>query len=250
MWALLRTRRWLSFTATALVAIIAFGFLSRWQWERAHEEDARASEVSHASSAAPVDLQTLPVDQPLPDDAEYRTATVTGQLQCDRGFLVRNKPLNGTTGFWVACPLRTDEGTWAWINRGWLAASGRATEVVAMPPAPEAQVSVAGHLRKSQDGPDTQPADLPSGQVVALDTQVLSSMAGLDGPAYEPYVEATAMSPADPAGLQPLPLPTKDSAQNYSYAGQWLLFAVIAIGGWFYFLRREAREDAQAQPVA
>ena len=56
------------------------------------------------------------------------------------------------------------------------------------------------------------------------------------------YLEATTMTPADPAALEPLPLPAKDSAMNYSYAVQWLLFALVAICGWFYFLRREAQE--------
>jgi len=34
---------------------------------------------------------------------------------------------------------------------------------------------------------------------------------------------------------------------NYSYAGQWLLFAMVAICGWFYFLRREAKEGAPVE---
>jgi hypothetical protein len=38
---LLRTRRWQGFTAVVIVAIIAFGFLSRWQWDRAEEKQRR-----------------------------------------------------------------------------------------------------------------------------------------------------------------------------------------------------------------
>ena len=38
MLAALRTRRWQGFTVVVLVAIIGFGFLSRWQWQRAEEK--------------------------------------------------------------------------------------------------------------------------------------------------------------------------------------------------------------------
>jgi cytochrome oxidase assembly protein ShyY1 len=39
-------------------------------------------------------------------------------------------------------------------------------------------------------------------------------------------------------------MPDVDENRNLSYAGQWLLFALVAVGGWFFFLRREARDDA------
>ena len=37
-----------------------------------------------------------------------------------------------------------------------------------------------------------------------------------------------------------VPLPDIDESQNISYAVQWILFALVAIVGWFVFLRREA----------
>jgi cytochrome oxidase assembly protein ShyY1 len=41
-----------------------------------------------------------------------------------------------------------------------------------------------------------------------------------------------------------MPAPVIDETQNISYALQWLVFAAVAITGWWFFLRREAREDA------
>jgi len=38
-----------------------------------------------------------------------------------------------------------------------------------------------------------------------------------------------------------VPLPEIDEGQNISYAVQWILFAMVAIVGWFIFLRREAK---------
>lgn len=251
MWGLLRTRRWISFTLTAILAIMGFGILSNWQWHRAQEEDAKSDALVWATQAAVVDIGALlPLSEDLPAADQWRTVTATGTFDCSSGYLIRNRPLNASNGFWVSCPLLTGDGVWLWVNRGWLPAPGPAIREIPMPTAPSGLVTVTGRLRPSQDGPDSLPADMPVGQAPDLDTAVLTTVAGLVGPAYRPYVEATAMDPADTAGLKVLPLPPADSAQNYSYAGQWLLFAAVAIGGWFYFLLREARDDAATAQAA
>ncbi len=251
MLALLRTRRWLSFTAAAVLAIVAFAILSNWQWLRAQEEEAKTDAVVAGSEAVAVPLSGLvAAGSGLPPGGEWRPVTVEGSLDCDRGWLVRNRPLEATNGLWAVCPLRTTDGAWIWINRGWLPAPGPAIQEVPMPPAAAGAVTVTGRLRSTESGPPLPPADLPAGQVTHLDTDVLSTISGLDAPTYEPYLDVTGMSPTDPAGLTALPLPGADSAQNYSYAGQWLLFAGIAVGGWFFFLRREAKDEAQRSAAA
>jgi cytochrome oxidase assembly protein ShyY1 len=247
VWGLLRTRRWLSFTLAGLIAIGAFGLLSHWQWLRAQEEEAKSAAVAAGAATDPVPLASVldPGSTLVPQD-EWRPVLISGEMACERGYLIRNRPLSPTNGMWAGCPMQTAAGDWVWVNRGWLPAPGAATAAVDMPASSSGQVQVTGRLRASESGPAAIPADLPAGQATHLDTPVLSAEAGLDGPVYLPYVEVTAQDPADPGDLTPLPLPPADSAQNYSYAGQWLLFAAITVGGWWYFLRREAREDAAA----
>ena len=58
------------------------------------------------------------------------------------------------------------------------------------------------------------------------------------------YLQLRDSAPAEE--LLPVPLIEPDDLQNISYAIQWLLFAAVAIGGWFFFLRREAKESDQA----
>ena len=245
VWELLRTRRWLSFTAAAIAAIVAFGVLSQWQWQRAQEEKAESAIVLAGAAAEPEPITSLLAPgSELPAEQEWRTVTATGSLDCELGFLVRNRPISGTNGLWATCPLTTADGALLWVNRGWLPVAGAATTVIPMPEGPTGEVSVTGRLRLSEDAGPNPPTDLPTGQVSHLDTALLTTTIGHLGPAFSAYVEVTSLDPADPAGLQRLPLPPEDSAQNFSYAGQWLLFAAIAIGGWFYFLRREAREVA------
>ena len=62
--------------------------------------------------------------------------------------------------------------------------------------------------------------------------------------AFPGYVQLSASSP-EQQGLIALPLPSVDESRNTSHAVQWLIFAFVAVGGWFFFLRREAAEDAQ-----
>lgn len=38
--------------------------------------------------------------------------------------------------------------------------------------------------------------------------------------------------------------PSRPISSNISYAVQWILFALVAFAGWFFFLRREARTVA------
>jgi cytochrome oxidase assembly protein ShyY1 len=51
-------------------------------------------------------------------------------------------------------------------------------------------------------------------------------------------VQLISATPAD-AGIVIVPLPEVDEVQNVSYAVQWIIFALVAIIGWFIFLRRE-----------
>lgn len=239
---LLRTPRWLGFSVLVVVVIIGFGFLSRWQWSRAEEkrEEKAALVAQSAAAAAPVGDVLRPAG-PWDPTMEWRTVTARGTYDAAGQVLVRKRPLNGQNGFWVLAPLRTDAGPVLWVNRGWLAATGNARDVQPAPPPPTGEVVVTGRLRAAEEAPRPQPADLPAGQVTDADPAVL----GGGTSAYPAYVELVSSEPADGGGLTALPLPEIDEGRNISYAVQWILFALVAITGWFFFLRREARYVAE-----
>jgi cytochrome oxidase assembly protein ShyY1 len=235
VWSLLRTRRWIAFSLLVVVAIAAFGLLSRWQWHRAEERRLERITWVEQSQAAPVGLA-----EAAATPREWQPVRTEGRFDDAATVLVRQRPLDGRNGFWVATPLDTAEGR-VWVNRGWIAATGAATGVVAPPPAPPGEVVIDARTRLSDTADGPAPTDLPAGQVAALDPESLGTdVAGI-------YLEAIASSPADPQVTR-LPAPVIDETRNISYAVQWLLFAVIAIAGWWFFLRREAREDAQRTP--
>ncbi|MFZ8925226.1 MAG: SURF1 family protein [Candidatus Nanopelagicales bacterium] len=233
MWSLLRSRRWIAFTALVIVAIVAFGLLSRWQWQRADEE--RGKREAWAAQAA---LPAVALDSVLADPVEWTPVSVTGTYDVSSTVLVRQRPLDGRNGFWGATALDTSAGR-VWVNRGWIPVTGTATGVVSAPDAPSGPVVVEARVRLAETAPRPVPTDLPSGQVPALDPSALGS------DVTSIYLEATASEPADPDVVR-MPAPAIDETQNISYALQWLVFAAVAMTGWWFFLRREAREDAQA----
>lgn len=230
MRSLLRTRRWVAFTLLVVAAIIAFGLLSRWQWNRAEEERTAREAWAAQAATAPVGLA-----EAVRDPREWSPVRTSGRFDVDSTVLVRQRPLDGRNGFWVVTALDTGEGR-VWVNRGWIPATGAATGLVAAPDAPLGPVIVEGRLRLAEVDAPEEPADLPAGQVVSL----VPARLGADVTSL--YLEATASEPQDP-DLVRMPAPMIDETQNISYALQWMVFAAVAITGWWYFLRREARED-------
>jgi cytochrome oxidase assembly protein ShyY1 len=244
MWSLLKTRRWLGFTLVVIVAIAAFGALSSWQWERADEERVARVKLQTEIQVQPLNLNEALASEGREAQMDYRPVMFSGNFLPNSTVLVRQRPLDGRNGLWVVTPMETTDGVVIWVNRGWIPATQSASTVVEAPPVVQGRVQVTGWLRQSEtrrnDTDATPASDLPQGQVRWLDTAALNGLAGLTTPPT--YVEATQMTPAD-AAVQALPLPTIDETQNVSYAIQWLVFALVAISGWWFFLRREAREE-------
>jgi cytochrome oxidase assembly protein ShyY1 len=238
IWPLLRTRRWQGFTAVVVGAILAFGLLSHWQWSRAEERRAERVALQSALSAEPVAIASLdPAD--LADD-EWRTVSVRGEYREDLQAGARKRPLDTRNGFWLITPMESTTGALVWVNRGWLPAGKDALSTPPFPAPPTGTVTVTGQLRLFEEADPRGNEGLPDGQIAAVSPTLLPP-AGETLPAY---VQLTTSDP-EQDGLVVLPLPEVDEGRNISYAIQWLLFAIIALGGWFFFLRREAREDAE-----
>jgi cytochrome oxidase assembly protein ShyY1 len=238
IWPLLRTRRWLGFTVVVVVTIVAFGLLSRWQWARADEHRQERLALAASLTADPVPLAQA-MRTPLAAD-EFRPVEVTGVYDAGSTVLVRRRPLDAQNGFWVMSPLTEADGTSVWVNRGWIAVGGDALATPTVPAPPRGTVTVDGYLRPDEEAAAGDNAGLPAGQIAAASAVLLPA----DVSAVPGFVQLSTSSPKQ-SGLVPWPLPDIDESRNVSYAMQWLLFAAVAMSGWYYFLRREAKEDAQ-----
>lgn len=234
MLALLRTRRWIAFTTLVLVSIVAFGLLSRWQWHRANEKQVQRIALEEAASAKPSELSAI-VDQP-PD---WESMSVTGTYDLSTQVVVRQRPQDGRNGFWVLTPLQLVDGRSVWVNRGWLPASASATTPPLIPEPPSGKVAIIGSWHGFEQINEASRTGLPAKMVGAVDPSVLPLTGDFDG-----YLRLTATTPSQEV-LAFVAAPQIDDTMNLSYAGQWLLFAGVALVGWYVFLRREAKEDSR-----
>ncbi len=241
MWSLLRTRRWLGFTALVIVSIIAFGLLSLWQWHRAEDKRGQRIELQNALAATPVDIgDVILTDGSFEDVDQWRHVTASGTYLPNTQILVRKRPLDAHNGFWVMTAMQMSGGGATWVNRGWVPTGGDALSTPDVQPPPSGTVEVTGYLRPFEEADASANDGLPTGQIAAPAAVLLPDV----DREFNGYLQLQESVPTEEA-LVPLPLPDVDESRNISYAVQWLLFAFVAMGGWFFFLRREAIDDTR-----
>lgn len=226
---LLRTGRWRAFSALVVVVVIAFGLLSHWQWQRADEREQQRLALLQRTAAPPLEVsQGLPA---VPE--EWQPLELSGTYEGSQ-FAVRRRPLEGRNGFWLVSRLVTDRGG-IWVNRGWLPAADDALSLPRLPDPPSGVVVVDGYYRNPEHEDRSHWVGLPPGMIPGIVPSMMQASSLLPG-----YVQLTSSNPPQ-TDLVVLPLPQIDSSRNLSYAVQWVLFALTALAGWWFMIRREAR---------
>jgi len=84
VFALLKSRRWVGFTALVMVSIIGFGLLSRWQWDRADEQRTERLAISQA--------QVLEAVDSVNDLQEFTRVQISGTFDAQNTKLIRQRP--------------------------------------------------------------------------------------------------------------------------------------------------------------
>jgi cytochrome oxidase assembly protein ShyY1 len=249
---LIREALWLR----AALAVVAFSlacvFLGRWQYHRHEARVGLADRVAANYDAAPVPLATLlgSADAPLPLRDEWRPVQVTGRYEPAGTVLVRNRPLDGDSGFEVLVPLRTASGAALLVDRGWVPFGENADATVRVPAPPAGEVELVARLRLSEPPRGGRP---PPGQ--ALRITVPSIAAELGGPVYRGYAVLSRETPAAPTRPRPLDRPNTDLGPHLAYAIQWWSFALagyvlLIVYGSKEIERRQAGADRPAAPAA
>ena len=210
-------------TVVALLLVVAFALLGRWQLHRTYRPVD-----GYSAEPAAIPLKTLVSSGTvIPPAAVARQVTVAGTYVAAAQEIVPGHSLGGQLVSWVVTPLQLADKSQVLVVRGWIGAGGTA---LATPPS--SAVSVTGRIEtgsvSNSRTPPTDPAAasaLPAG-----------------------YLIRTAQSPPDPLSLQPVPAtPPDDHApkefhlQNAIYVVQWYLLAIIAVVTWWRFLRASRR---------
>jgi len=243
--AILRQGRWIGFTLLTLFFIALFARLAIWQMDRRQQRLAANRIISAQLDAKP--LQYAALDQATAADPrfasahQWRSISVTGTWDAAHQFVWRNQALGNNWGYDVLTPLLPASGPAILIDRGWIPAGQTSAGPNSVPAPASGTVTVRAWLQPSQPG--ARPHGIPAGQVLVVDT---ASMArGLPYPLIDGYGQLVHESPASPHAPSTQPGPALDDGPHLAYAVEWVLFAFIAIGGWWVYVRR-AVEDAAA----
>ncbi|WP_255491842.1 MULTISPECIES: SURF1 family protein [unclassified Actinotalea] len=251
----------------ALVVAVGCTGAGLWQWGRHEDRSAAIALVQANYDAAPVPLADLlgPGEQLDPADV-WRPVRVRGTY-LPAPVLLRNRPVDGQAGFHVLVPLVLQDdvlaGSVLVVDRGWVPLGDDSTtaEVPALPGGP---VDVVVRLRP---GERASARDAPAGQVQAINADqvrdaALGTLSGTgradagDWPAdatLRAYGAVASEDGARPEGLGALPAPSTDPGSHLSYAFQWWVFALGALGTGVVLAVRVVREgdpDDVDQPDA
>jgi cytochrome oxidase assembly protein ShyY1 len=239
--------RWLRLIAAALVVAAGCVALGFWQLDRFHQKQARSDLVHENVAAEPVPADELLGDgRALPAAEEWRRVEAHGRYDEAHELLVRNRPLEGSTGYYVLTPLVTDDGPALLVNRGWVPIGATARTRPEVPAAPPGEVTVIVRARPSE--PSDHKAVPLVGQVRRIDVPAIAATLPYD--VYGGYGELVEQRPAAAASPTVLPEPEPGLGPHLAYAFQWWLFAVIALVGVAVLARREAREALSDPLVA
>jgi surfeit locus 1 family protein len=211
-------------TAAAVPGFIALGF---WQWHRG-EHRREVWQQFERSDVAAIETNAASLAQ-LP---AYTRVRVSGQFDSARQLLLDNMSHDGQPGYEVLSVLRLADGSGLLVNRGWLpftgfrdklpdvafdaAESSSLTGRLSTLPVPgiasgRAPPAASGSWPRLTSFPDH--ADIETVLGEKLLPPVLLLDAG-SGPGYLRAWQAPGISPD----------------RNFSYAFQWWLFALLALG--------------------
>lgn len=109
----------------ALIGVLVFAQLGRWQWHRAEEKRALAAAFAAGTDNFSSALGTRSTAE-LP---RYTQVRARGRYDAAHQFLLDNMTHDGRAGYQVLTPLQLDDGRVLLVNRGWLPLPGGARDV-------------------------------------------------------------------------------------------------------------------------
>jgi cytochrome oxidase assembly protein ShyY1 len=232
------TPRWLVshvFVLTMVVVMTALGF---WQLGRLDERKDRNVEVRSALEADPVVIENL-----LGTDPPQHTSVIAGGEYLDEhSFLVANRTFESQPGFWLATPMRLDDGRVVVVSRGWvprLWVAGLDQRVVETP---AGRIEVLGRVRESVEGGRIGDGATTLPEVSRIDLPMVEELLGIA--VEDSWVQLAVQAP--PLGDLPVPVPrpSLDEGPHLSYAFQWFFFSLGTVVVYGLILRSRRREPA------
>lgn len=250
-WGFLVTKRWFGYYALIVVFAVICVLLGNWQFDRRAEAQAEIARIDSNYDAPPTPItELLPSHDYYDEDTnKWRPVSLTGTYVGDP-FLARNRPSQQGVGSLLIHPFQLRDGSIFLVDRGWVNVSAidGVPETLPMPHSGELDIVV--RLRQSEE-PVAGRED--AGRTLGS-LHLPNFMERFHDPVYTgAYGQIVSETPAGETGLLPT-RPERDEGPHLSYALQWYVFILIALGGAWYAARLEYRglnpEAAEAKRIA
>ena len=221
--------RWIALTAFLLIMIYLFIRLSDWQFDRYNTRIQNNEITTTALSSEPINLTDL---SQVSDLKDWQKVSIKGEFVNSDAKLLRRQYLESSLGFWVITPLKLDNDQVILVNRGWIPIAESSTSQQEIPSSPQGDVTIIGYVQTLKDT-RREPEDLPINQINYLNSTNFSSQ-----PLSTNYLQLASMTPIDNQ-VAIIPLPELSNGPHFSYAIQWILFALMLPIGWYVLLKNE-----------
>ena len=240
-----RTASWLKWAVLVIAFTTACWFLSQWQFDRQAEVVGKNQLIEANYNAEPKPLEEiLAPAQNWDSTLEFRSATVTGSYIPEASYIVRNRPFNAYPGFLQLIAFETSQGSVIWIERGWLP-TGSTDDTPDLIPAVSEEVRTL-EIRLRPAEPDLD-RTAPEGQLSSIYLEEASLKLSKENVYTQAYGRLKFETPEAPRG-QAIPKPILSEGNHLSYALQWILFGLMAIGAVLWTLSQERRRKAGLPP--
>lgn len=242
-----RSLRALVVLLTACVlALAGFVALGAWQLQRLQWKGALIAQVERNTQAVPAPAPGPVAWDALTRDDAYRRVRVQGSYAYEREVLVAATTALGS-GYWVLTPLRTAQGHWVLVNRGFVP-----PELKGRAPRGPAEQDLTGLLRLSEPlGRPLQQNDPAAGRWYSRDVAAIAAAQRLQGTVAPYFVDVQAVPGAAPQWPRPGLTVLHFRNDHLVYALTWFALAAImaaAIGYLVLDARRGARMAGAPAP--
>jgi surfeit locus 1 family protein len=229
----------------AIVGLLALGasFASLGVWQLRRAATSRDTAASFAAGAAEAPLREPPATLGAGD--RFRRLEVEGTYVAEPQFLLDNMLHEGVAGYQVLTPLDVAGSSQSLlVNRGWLAAGGDRAVLPYVGVSAEER-RVIGRLERLPRPGMRLGAATPEGAAAPVSVVQYPTAAQLADKLGEPLFDyQLLLDPAEPDGyLREWHAPGLGPERHLSYAGQWLLLAVGAVGAAVAILIKSMRRS-------
>lgn len=247
MYRFLLSRRWIGFAVFVIALSAVCVWLGTWQFSRLDSRNQENVLVQQHFKVDPVRLTEIThVGEELGADDEWTRVSATGTYDVTHQYVVKYRTRDAGPGVDVVTPFVLNNGDAILVDRGWLQTAANTAAVEDIPAPPAGPVEIEGWIRLNSTA-KTSAVTPDEGQVRAISSRGAAGNVPYD--LYDGYLNLRQQSPESQTPLAPEPEPDLGQGPHFFYGLQWLFFAVLAVFGWFFFARAEAKEKTAREKI-